>query len=96
MIGIAQVLAKIDLSPINGPFSITFVKSDGSIRTIEKAQKGHKNGDAGGSQTSSFRYNIKQNGVVILADLNAVNNKDKFRTIKISRIIKFNGIKVNH
>ena len=96
-IGIAQVLALIDLSPIQGAFSITFVKEGGELRTITNAQKGHKpNYATAPSAGSKFRYRIKEKGVVIVADLDAKKEKEKFRTIKISRIIKFNNIPVHH
>lgn len=94
MIGIAQVLAMIDLSANEGAFSITFVKQDGTLRTIERAQKGIKKTDSSGS--NNFKYNIKNKGVVHVADIDATNDRDKWRTIKISRIIEFNGQKVKH
>lgn len=96
MIGISEVLARIDISPIEGAFSITFVKEDGSLRSINRAQKGHKYQRTSTSPDNNFRYNIKEKGVVIVADLDAETSDKKFRTIKISRIIRFNGIKVHH
>jgi hypothetical protein len=96
-IGIAQVLAQIDLSAIQGSFSITFVKEKGELRTIKRAQKGHKpNYAAAPTEGSKFKYRIKEKGVVIVGDLDALSEKDRFRTIKISRIIKFNNIPVHH
>lgn len=96
MIGIAEVLARIDTSPIDGAFSLTFIKRDGSVRKIERAQKGIQSDHTSTSAKSNFRYNIKQKGVVLVADLDAINKRDKFKTIKISRIIKFNNIPVHH
>jgi hypothetical protein len=98
IIGIATVLAKIDMSAYEGPFSISFYKEDGSIRTIRRAQKGHKMQGAAssGSTGSNFKYRIKENGLIIIADLDAITEKDKWKSIRIERIREFNGDKVIH
>jgi hypothetical protein len=95
MIGIAQVLSSVDTSSVDGPFTMTFVKADGTLRTI-KAQKGHKVVGGATFEKSNFRYKIKEKGVILVRDLEAMTKTEEFRTIKISHIIRFNGHEVIH
>ncbi len=89
-IGIATVLAQVDLSAVGQPFTMEFVKADGSLRKI-RAQKGHKK-EGASAEGSSFKYRIKGSGNILVRDLDSGED----RAIKISRIISFNGQKVKH
>jgi hypothetical protein len=95
-IGIKEVLARIDMSPDLGPVQITFVTLKGELRTINRAQKGLKKHKQSSSEGSNFKYRIKEKGVVIVANLDAKSEEEKWRTIKIASIIRLNNKKVIH
>jgi hypothetical protein len=102
MIGISQVLNRINVTydQENNPsvFSLKFVKDDGSIRTIAKASKAVKHGKIGGGkgEKSKFKYNQKEKGTILICDSEAKSEKEKFKSVKISTIIGFNGMEVHH
>jgi hypothetical protein len=88
------VLGIIDQTIINDQaviFSISYVKLDGSRGHIERAQKSVKL-PSDKSEGTSFRYNLKKSGNLLLFNVDS----RQYRTIKISLITHFNGIKVRH
>lgn len=101
-ISIAQVLSFID-QPVQDDESVTFsldyVKADGSLGHMAKAQKSYKHAPAQSnkyqpakSQSSSYNHNLKQSGNLLLWS----HDKQGYREIKIALIIRFNNIPVFH
>jgi hypothetical protein len=90
-IGIGEVLNKIDASAHGGAFSLEYVRKDGSIGKIERAQKGISKPNAV-EEKSNFRYSIKENFVIHIWN----HDKQESRTLKIRGLLKFNGQSINH
>jgi len=98
-ISIAQALAYID-QPVQEDeavtFSLDYVKADGNLGRIDKAQKSFKNVPAthpvAKSGNTSFRHNIKKSGNLLLYS----HDKRSYREIKIALIVRFNNIPVFH
>jgi hypothetical protein len=99
-ITIADVLVLVDNSVLDGqikPFSIVYVKSDGSIGRISRAVKSYKPADAGfPPERSHFRINVKQKEVLLLQNLEATAQGDKYRAIKFRKVVFFNEMRVKH
>jgi hypothetical protein len=93
-ISINVALALIDSSAETGVVSLSFIKADGSIRTIKRATKSDKRGFSEANKTSNFKYRIQGKRVVVVRDLDKPD--EEWRTIKIDTIIKFNGQTVVH
>lgn len=95
MIDIGTALDRINITheggkPVN--FSISFVKDDGSIRNIKCARKNVKHPGQKSNSGGKLNYNLKSKGVLLVHD----EDMNEFRSIKISRVIEFNGEKVFH
>jgi hypothetical protein len=104
---IRQVLAQMDIYEVEGKpseFSIEFVKTNGELRRISRCAKGYKSemtndkgdqvpkSERASDKGSSFGYNHKQHGTVLVRDL----DNNRVISIKISGIIKYNGHTVKH
>ena len=100
-ISIAAVLSLIDTSVMDGvqtPFTLEFVKEDGSIGKIVRAVRSHKASDQNHPQLegSRFKYSVKEREVVMLHNLDGDNPRTRYRAVKFRKIIRFNGIPVIH
>jgi hypothetical protein len=97
MIDIATVLNLINITydERNRPkiFSIKFVKDNGQVRHIAKAQKSVKHAKIGGGKgdKSKFKYNLKERGTILICDTAAKKKEDQYKSVKISTIIEYNG-----
>ena len=96
-IGIVEVLSEIDMKyagDVPRSFSIEYVKESGEIRNYKKCQKKTKNKFSGTASTgtSKFKYNIKENNVVLIHVLDDY----QMRSLKIPQIIRFNKMDVRH
>lgn len=95
-ISIGEVLTAIRLNA-NGTtanvFSIEYWKSDGSLKSIPKAQRYVKStSHSNSSEKSSFKYNLNEKESILLYDL----DKKQHRTCLIYRIKTFNNLIVVH
>jgi hypothetical protein len=98
-IDIGSVLKQSQITHENGSpvsFRLEFIKEDGSVRLITKARRFVKPErayvNASEKSKSKTLYNLKKNNAILIYDEEAQTHK----TIKISRITKFNGITVRH
>lgn len=77
-------------------YAWTFVKSEtGEIRHIARATRGNKmprKKGALGKPGGKFRYNHKRAGTILLFDL----DEQRYLSIKITHVIKFQGHDVHH
>lgn len=93
-IRLRAVLAEIDLPDRYGQpryFAISYAKADGELGQKPRVRKAGYAGGAARSESSKFRYNVKKNGVLVVTD-----EQGNTRTLKISRLIAYNGIRINH
>ena len=93
-ISINIALARMEQTVVDGEpvtFSIEFIKEDGSIRKM-RAQKHVKLPGASGAGGSKFKYRLKNKHAVLLFDTEI----EKYRTVLIDRITKFNEMEVKH
>jgi hypothetical protein len=101
MMDIATVLNQInityDLNNHPKIFSIKFIKDNGQVRHIAKAQKSVKLAKLGGGKgdKSKFKYNLKERGTILICDTEAKAKENKYKSIKISTIIEYNGHQVH-
>lgn len=94
-INLRSVLAEIDTPDRSGQpryFSIEYAKADGELGKKERVRKAGYAGGATRSEGSKFRYNVKKNGVLLVTDATGTQT----RTLKIARLISYNGIRINH
>jgi N-acetyl-anhydromuramyl-L-alanine amidase AmpD len=95
MIDIGTALSRINITHEGGKpivFSISFVKEDGTIKKIQNARKNVKHQGQSSTAGNKALYNLKSRGILLIYD----EEISDFRSIKISRIIEFNGEKVFH
>jgi hypothetical protein len=91
-IGIGEVLNKIDASAYDGAFSLEYVRKDGSVGKINRAQKGIKKLRTDNGAGNNFRYSIKENFVIHVWNHDIGDS----RTLKVRGLIKFNGNIITH
>ncbi len=90
------MLARMEITHEEGrpvSFSITFIKENG--RTREMVAQNHVKHGAITKQPeekSKFRFNLKKAGTILLFDTKA----NGYRTVRIDRILTFNGLEVIH
>ena len=80
----------IDTSAHTGAVSLEYVRQDGTVGKIQKAVKGSVYTSS--RTKSKFHYRVKEKKVAL------VQNRDtqEYRSLKINRIIRCNGKKINH
>lgn len=90
-IGIGAALALIDQTALNGPVPILFCKKDGTLREMT-VQKGMS---VGSGEGANFRYKVKEKYILMIND---VSDRNKIRSvsIKISLLMKVNGMEIKH
>jgi hypothetical protein len=96
MIDIASVLKLSQITHEGGIekyFSISFRNAEGELRTIEKARRFVKQyREPSKMEKKKSFYNLKDNNCILIFD----ETKQQTKSIKISRIVKFNGLTVRH
>jgi hypothetical protein len=98
MIHIRQVLAIMDTYEVGGKpveFKLLFIKDNGELRYLTSAAKGYKSTRTSKGQ-SSFGYNLKDKGIVLIRDLDYNNGEGRTISVKIDGIRKFNDTTVFH
>ncbi len=91
-IGIASVLREIDESSLKGSFSIKYVRKDGTIGFIKRAQKGLGKRVGKSEEGSSFKYSIKNNFLIHIGNVDT----NEFRSIKTRGLLEFNGQRIKY
>lgn len=74
-------------------FSLHYIKKDGTRgfkAKVRKAGKVYKPGN--GEEKSKFSYNLKQNGILLLEN---VETSQVF-SLKIALLTRYNGIRIQH
>ena len=92
MIGIASVLREIDESSLNGSFSLKYVRIDGKIGFIRRAQKGIQKKVGLSKEGSKFKYSIKNNFLIHIGNVDT----NEFRSIKTRALLEFNGQRIKY
>jgi hypothetical protein len=91
----AAILAEINQPDRHGQpriFSLEYAKADGSLGTKERARKAGALGGTATHSSGKFGYNVKHNGILMIVDCKT----NETRSIKISRLIKYNGVRIQH
>jgi hypothetical protein len=91
----AAVLAEIDQPDWHGQpreFSIQYAKADGELGFKARARKAGALGGAATHTGGRFGYNVKQKGVLMIVDCAT----GQTRSLKIARLISYNGIRIQH
>jgi hypothetical protein len=91
-IGIASVLREIDESSLNGSFSIKYVRKDGTIGFIKRAQKGLGKSIGKCKDGSNFKYSVKDNFLIHIGNVDT----NQFRSIKTRGLLEFNGQRIKY
>jgi major membrane immunogen (membrane-anchored lipoprotein) len=96
MISIAQVLKEINITVDSGQpvyFSITYVKKNGQIKKVDKAQVSVKNKPAAKpGARRKFEQNLKERNELLIYN----HDDQQYNSVLIPLIISFNSTTVWH